>query len=56
MLLGGSVGRGGNPATFNAILSHAPDTINGQFRVTEQGEMISQNFGHFDWCERTLDI
>jgi len=53
---GGSVGRGGNPATFNAILSHAPDTINGRFRVTEQGEMISQNFGHFDRCERTLDI
>ena len=33
---GGTVGRGGNPATFKAILSHAPDTINGKFRVTEQ--------------------
>ena len=31
---GGTVGRGGNPSTFNAILSHAPDTINGKFRVT----------------------
>eukprot|EP00566_Odontella_aurita_P005683 CAMPEP_0113554092 /NCGR_PEP_ID=MMETSP0015_2-20120614/15961_1 /TAXON_ID=2838 /ORGANISM="Odontella" /LENGTH=575 /DNA_ID=CAMNT_0000455203 /DNA_START=248 /DNA_END=1975 /DNA_ORIENTATION=+ /assembly_acc=CAM_ASM_000160 len=53
---GGTVGRGGNPATFNAILAHAPDTVNGYFRVTEQGEMINQNFGHHDRAERTLDI
>jgi len=53
---GGTVGRGGNPATYNAILAHAPDTINGYFRVTEQGEMINQNFGHLDRAERTLDI
>jgi phosphoenolpyruvate carboxylase len=53
---GGTVGRGGNPATFKAILAHAPDTINGRFRVTEQGEMINQNFGHGDRAERTMDI
>lgn len=53
---GGTVGRGGNPATFQAILSHAPNTIKGKFRVTEQGEMINQNFGHLDRAERTLDI
>lgn len=53
---GGTVGRGGNPETFNAILAHAPDTINGRFRVTEQGECIFQNFGHHDRAERTLDI
>ena len=53
---GGTVGRGGNPNTFNAIVSHAPGTINGQFRVTEQGEMINQNFGYSDRAERTLDI
>lgn len=53
---GGTVGRGGNPATFKAILAHAPDTINGKFRVTEQGEMIYQNFGHADRAQRTLDI
>jgi phosphoenolpyruvate carboxylase len=53
---GGTVGRGGNPATFKAILAHAPDTINGRFRVTEQGECIFQNFGHPDRAERTLDI
>eukprot|EP00547_Thalassionema_nitzschioides_P006430 CAMPEP_0194200640 /NCGR_PEP_ID=MMETSP0156-20130528/1153_1 /TAXON_ID=33649 /ORGANISM="Thalassionema nitzschioides, Strain L26-B" /LENGTH=914 /DNA_ID=CAMNT_0038925657 /DNA_START=280 /DNA_END=3024 /DNA_ORIENTATION=+ len=53
---GGTVGRGGNPATFKAILAHAPNTINGRFRVTEQGEMIYQNFGHVDRAQRTLDI
>lgn len=53
---GGTVGRGGNPALFKAIMSHAPNTINGQFRVTEQGEMIFQNFGHGDRAERTMDI
>ena len=53
---GGTVGRGGNPATFNAIMAHAPGTINGRFRVTEQGEMITQNFGYGDRAERTMDI
>jgi phosphoenolpyruvate carboxylase len=53
---GGTVGRGGNPQTFLAITSHPPKTINGKFRVTEQGEMITQNFGFPDRAERTLDI
>jgi phosphoenolpyruvate carboxylase len=53
---GGTVGRGGNPQTFLAITSHPPKTINGKFRVTEQGEMITQNFGYPDRAERTLDI
>ena len=35
---GGTVGRGGNPALYRAILSHPPNTINGRFRVTEQGK------------------
>ena len=42
---GGTVGRGGNQAVYTAILAHPPNTINGRFRVTEQGEMITQNFG-----------
>ncbi|CAJ1955521.1 unnamed protein product [Cylindrotheca closterium] len=53
---GGTVGRGGNPAVFDAIMSHAPNTIQGKFRVTEQGEMIQQNFGHGDRAERTMDV
>jgi phosphoenolpyruvate carboxylase len=51
---GGTVGRGGNPQTFLAIMSHAPQTINGKFRVTEQGEMIHQNFGFGDRAERSM--
>jgi len=53
---GGTVGRGGNPALYRAILSHPPNTINGRFRVTEQGEMITQNFGSPTIAERNLDI
>lgn len=53
---GGTVGRGGNPSVYRAIMSHPPNTINGRFRVTEQGEMISQNFGAPSIAERTLDI
>ncbi|KAL7561881.1 hypothetical protein ACA910_014256 [Epithemia clementina (nom. ined.)] len=52
---GGTVGRGGNPSVYRAIMSHPPATINGRFRVTEQGEMITQNFGATSIAERTLD-
>jgi len=53
---GGTVGRGGNPETYRAILAHPPNTIQGRFRVTEQGEMITFNFGEPNIAERTLDI
>ena len=53
---GGTVGRGGNPALYEAILAHPPKTINGRFRVTEQGEMITQNLGQSTIAERTLDF
>jgi phosphoenolpyruvate carboxylase len=53
---GGTVGRGGNPAVFKAILAHPPNTINGRFRVTEQGEMITQNFSQVNMAERALDL
>jgi phosphoenolpyruvate carboxylase len=53
---GGTVGRGANPNTFNGIVSHAPGTINGKYRVTEQGEMIDRNFGRPEIAERSLDL
>lgn len=53
---GGTVGRGGNPALYKAILAHPPNTINGRFRVTEQGEMITQNFGFEAVAQRTFDL
>lgn len=36
--------------------AHPPNTINGRFRVTEQGEMITQNFGQDMIAQRTLDL
>mmetsp|Transcript_9814 Transcript_9814/g.9911 ORF Transcript_9814/g.9911 Transcript_9814/m.9911 type:complete len:939 (+) Transcript_9814:116-2932(+) len=53
---GGTVGRGGNPAVYDAILAHPPHTVNGRFRVTEQGEMITRNFGKVAVAERSLDL
>lgn len=41
---GGTVGRGGAPAHM-AILSQPPGSVQGQFRVTEQGEMIRFKYG-----------
>jgi len=38
---GGTVGRGGNPEVYKAILAHPQGTINGRFRITEQGEVIA---------------
>lgn len=53
---GGTVGRGGNPQTYAAVLAHPPSTIQGRFRITEQGEMIAFNFGEPRLAERTLDV
>nr|AIT70056.1 phosphoenolpyruvate carboxylase [Scytosiphon lomentaria] len=53
---GGTVSRGGNPALYKAIMAQPRGTVNGHFRVTEQGEMITQNFGHPGIAVNTLDI
>jgi phosphoenolpyruvate carboxylase len=41
---GGTVGRGGGP-TYLAIQSQAPGSVEGAFRITEQGEMVQAKFG-----------
>jgi phosphoenolpyruvate carboxylase len=51
---GGAVGRGGGPAN-RAILAQPPGTVNGRLRMTEQGEVIADRYGHPAIAERHLE-
>jgi len=42
---GGALGRGGGPAG-RAVLAQAPGSVDGRFKVTEQGEVIFARYGH----------
>jgi phosphoenolpyruvate carboxylase len=53
---GGSVGRGGGSPVYRAIAALPPGTINGRIKITEQGEIISQQFGLLPVAERTLEV
>ena len=44
---GGSVGRGGG-SSFDAIQAQPPGTVNGQIRLTEQGEIIQGRYKNAD--------
>jgi phosphoenolpyruvate carboxylase len=51
---GGAIGRGGGPAN-HAILAQPPGTVNGRLRITEQGEVIADRYGHPAIAERHLE-
>lgn len=52
---GGTIGRGGLPA-HAAIYSQPPGSLEGGFRVTEQGETIRYKFGMPKLAKRSLGI
>jgi phosphoenolpyruvate carboxylase len=51
---GGAIGRGGGPSN-HAILAQPRNTVDGRLRMTEQGEMIADRYGHTAIAERHLE-
>ena len=51
---GGTVARGGGP-THRAILSQPPGSVEGRIRITEQGEVIEEHYGHPAIVQRHLE-
>ncbi len=51
---GGALGRGGGPAG-RAVLAQAPGSVNGSFKVTEQGEVIFARYGQQAIARRHLE-
>jgi phosphoenolpyruvate carboxylase len=50
---GGSAGRGGGPIQAT-LKSQPPNSVNGQLRITDQGEVIQQKYGYKPLAEYNL--
>jgi phosphoenolpyruvate carboxylase len=53
---GGTVGRGGGSPVARALTALPPGTVHGGIKITEQGEIVSQNFGLPSVAERSLEL
>ncbi len=51
---GGTIARGGGPAS-RVILAQPPGTVNGRFRLTEQGETITSRYSNPDMAHQQLE-
>ncbi len=51
---GGTIARGGGPAN-HAVRAQPAGSINGRFRVTEQGEIIASRYANHDLAHRHLE-
>jgi phosphoenolpyruvate carboxylase len=52
---GGTVGRGGGP-THRAIFAQPLNSFDGQFRITEQGEVLNFKYADVVLAERNLEL